>query len=136
MNSSRLTFCAILLLFVSAITAHSLQDVEGDLSPQDRWLQGQSVFTVAIAPQTLRTQYFSPESLKGSLPRLWPWHIKADWCEGKEKQRGVVVLKNRDVIFWHSCAAGLIVFEGEKYPGSFGFKGEKAGKDSPSSENR
>ncbi len=88
MNSSRLTFCAILLLFVSAITAHSLQEVEGDLSPQDRWLQGQSVFTVAIAPQTLTTQYFSPKSLKVSLPRLWPWHIKADWCKGKEKQRG------------------------------------------------
>ncbi|MDH3691432.1 MAG: hypothetical protein OEU36_18485 [Gammaproteobacteria bacterium] len=121
MNLSRLTFCAILLVPLPAITAHS-QLEEHDLSPRDRWLQGQSVFTVAIAPQNLTTQYFSAESLRESLPRLWPAHIMADWCKGKEKQHGVVVLKNTDVVFWHSCAADFIVFEGDKYPGSFGFK--------------
>lgn len=128
-NFSRLTSCALLLFFVSAIAAQSQQEL-GNTSTHDKWLRGQSVLTVAIAPQTLTTQYFSPESLKKSLPRLYPAHIRADWCKGKEKQRGVVVLKNGDVIFWHSCAAGLIVFEGEEYFGTFGFKGQKEGQGS------
>ena len=36
-------------------------------------------------------------------------------------QRGVVVLTNSDVVFWHSCAASLISFDGEAYPGSCTF---------------
>lgn len=120
-NLSRLTFCPILLALLPAVPAHAQLEAH-DMSPRDRWLRGQSVFTVAIAPQILTTQYFSAESLKESLPRLWPAHIRADWCKGKAKQQGVVVLKNEDVIFWHSCAADLIVFEDDKYPGSFGFK--------------
>ena len=121
MNFSHQISYVILLVFASTATAYS--QIEGhDLSPQQRWLRGQSVFAVAIAPQPLTTQYFSAKSLKESLPRLWPAHIIADWCKGKEKQRGVIVLENGDVIFWHSCAANLIVFEGDKYPGAFGFE--------------
>ena len=121
MNFLRAALCMTPLVLVSAAASHS-QLAEHDMSPQDRWLRGQSVFTIAIAPQALSTQYFSAEYLKQSLPRLWPAHIRADWCEGKDRQRGVVVLRNGDVIFWHSCAVDLIVFEGDEYPGSFGFK--------------
>ncbi len=122
MNRARLTSCALLLLLAPAIAAQSGQQSLGDLSPYTRWVRGQSVFTVAIAPQRLTTPFFSPESLKRSLPNLYPALIRADWCDGKEKQRGVVVLTNGDVVFWHSCAAGLISFEGVQYPGTFAFK--------------
>ena len=122
MNRTRLTCCALLLLLAPAIAAQSGQQSLGDLSPYDRWLRGQSVFAVAIAPQRLTTQFFSPESLERSLPNLYPALIRADWCDGKEKQRGVVVLTNGDVVFWHSCAAGLISFEGDQYPATFSFK--------------
>ncbi len=117
-----LTTCALLFLLFSAMAAQSDQKSLGDISPFDRWSQGQSVFAVAIAPQKLTTPFFSPESLKRSLPNLYPALIRADWCQGGERQRGVVVFTNGDVVFWHSCAAGLIVFDGEQYPGTFGFK--------------
>ena len=121
MNVLREALCLLPVVLLSAGTTYS-QPAEPDMSPHDRWVRGQSVVTVAIAPHPLSTQYFSAEHLKESLPRLWPAHIRANWCEGKERQRGVVVIGNGDVIFWHSCAANLIVFEGDTYPGSFGFK--------------
>ncbi len=124
MNRAHLTSCALLLLLAPAIAAQSGQKTLGDMSAYDRWLRGQSVFAVAIAPQVLTTPFFSPESLKRSLPDLYPALIRADWCQGKEKQRGVVVFTNGDVVFWHSCAAGLILFEGDRYPGSFSIKEE------------
>jgi hypothetical protein len=96
----------------------------GDASPYDRWSRDQSVFSVAIAPQELTAPYFSPESLKRLMPDLSPARIRADWCDGKERQRGVVVFTGGDVVFWHSCAPGLIVFEGNQYPGSFSFNYE------------
>ncbi len=122
MNRARLTSCALLLLFALAFAAQSGQQTLGDVSAYDRWLRGQSVFAVAIAPQKLTMLFFSPASLKRSLPNLHPAHIRADWCQGKEKQRGVVVLTNGDVVFWQSCAAGLIHFEGDQYPGTFAVK--------------
>ncbi len=124
MIRARLTSCALLLLFAPAFAAQSSQQSLGDVSTYDRWLRGQSVFAVAIAPQELTTPFFSPESLQRSLPNLGPALIRADWCHGKEKQRGVVVLTNGDVVFWHSCAAGLIYFEGDQYPGAFAVKEE------------
>ena len=122
MNYARLASCALLLLLAPVIAAQSGQQTLSDVSTFDRWLRGQSVFAVAIAPQELTTPFFSPESLKRSLLSLWPAHIRADWCQGKEKQRGVVVLTNGDVVFWQSCAAGLIHFEGDQYPGTFAVK--------------
>ncbi len=122
MNYARLASCALLLLLAPVIAAQSGQQTLSDVSTYDRWLRGQSVFAVAIAPQELTTPFFSPESLKRSLPSLWPAHIRADWCQGKEKQRGVVVLTNGDVVFWQSCAAELIYFEGDQYPGTFAVK--------------
>ncbi len=111
-----------------------------DMSTFERWSNGNMVFAVAIAPkehdakefteeyikemdsQSHTTQYFTEESLREMLPYLWPAHISVDWCEGKDIQRGVVVFDNKDIVFWHSCAPELIVFEGKEYPGSFGFK--------------
>ena len=124
MNRACLTSCALLFLLAPAIAAQSGQETLSDVSTYDRWSRGQSVFAVAVARQKLTTPFFSPESLKRSLPNLYPALIRADWCQEREKQRGVVVLTNGDVVFWHSCAAGLIAFEGDQYPGTFGFKEE------------
>lgn len=122
MNVVHVAFSALLLTLVPVVAAQSRQQRLSDMSAYDSWLRGQSVLAVAVAPQELRTPYFSAESLRSALPNLWPALIRANWCEGKEKQRGVVVLTNGDVVFWHSCAASLISFDGEAYPGSFTFK--------------
>ena len=127
MNVAHLAGTALLLTSVPVFAIYAGPQSLGDLSPYDRWSRGQSVLHVAVAPEELRTPYFSPESLKRSLPNLYPALIRADWCEGKERQRGVIVFTNRDVVFWHSCAAGLIIFEGDQYPGSFSFKEEVDG---------
>ena len=70
------------------------------------------------------TPYFTAESLEEALPRLHPAHIQANWCEGQWKQRGVIVLENREVLFWYSCKKGFIGIEGEGdyRQGSYGFK--------------
>jgi len=91
-----------------------------------RVTEDQKVFTVAVSPDLPdgKAPYFTAESLKEALPRLWPAHILQNWCEGKWQQKGVIVLENKEVIFWHSCEKDLIVFEGEKYFGTFGFRTE------------
>ena len=124
MNVAHLAYTALLVAVIPVVGVHAGPQRLGELSPYDRWSRGQSVLSVAIAPQELRTPYFSPESLKRSLPDLYPARIRADWCDGKERQRGVVVFTNGDVVFWHSCAPGLISFDGDHYPGSFVFKEE------------
>ena len=124
MNIAPLTRTALLLLVVAVVGVHAGSQNLADLSPYDRWSRGQSVFRVAVAPRALKTPYFSPESLERSLPDLYPARIRADWCDGKERQHGVVVFTNGDVVFWHSCAPGLISFEGDHYPGSFSFNKE------------
>ena len=113
-----------LLVTIALHGVHAGSQRLGDVSPYDRWRRDHFVLRVAIAPQELRTPYFSPESLKRSLPALYPARIRADWCDGQERQRGVVVFTNGDVVFWHSCAPGLISFEGDQYPGSYSFKKE------------
>jgi len=93
----------------------------GDMTMWERLTSNQKIFTVAVSPNE-SASYFTAESLKDALPRLHPAHILANWCKGKPKQTGVVVLENKDVMFWYSCQEGLIVFEGDKYYGSYGFK--------------
>ena len=122
MNVAHVALGALLLTLVPVVAAQSGQHTLSGMSTYDSWLRGRSVRAVAVAPQKLETPYFSAESLRSALPNLWPALIRANWCEGKEKQRGVVVLTNGEVVFWHSCAASLISFDGEAYPGSFTFK--------------
>ena len=124
MNIAHLAYTALLVTIAPVVSVQAGPQRLGDVSPYDRWRRDQSVLSVAIAPQQLRTPYFSPESLKRLLPDLYPALIRADWCDGQEEQRGVVVFTNGDVVFWHSCAPGLISFEGDQYPGSYSFKNE------------
>ena len=124
MSPARLVSCTLLFLLAATLGAASDQQSLNDASPFDRWSQGHSVFAVAVAPQELATPFFSAASLQQLLPDLYPARIRADWCQAKEKQRGVVVLSNGDIVFWHSCAPGLISFEGHQYPGTYGFKAE------------
>lgn len=119
-----MAYIALLVTIAPVVSVQAGAQSLGDVSPYDRWRRDQSVLSVTIAPQQLRTPYFSPESLKRLLPDLSPARIRADWCDGKERQRGVVVFTNGDVVFWHSCAVELIVFEGDQYPGSYSFKNE------------
>lgn len=84
------------------------------------------IFTIAISAdeESKSTNYFTVESLKESIPFLWPAHILLNWCENASKQKGVIVLENKDVIFWHSCKKDFIVFEGKTYGGSYSFAKE------------
>ena len=93
----------------------------------------QNIFAVAVSPDVPEgiSPYFTAESLKELLPDLWPAKIRAAWCEGQWKQTGVIVLENKDIIFWHSCTKNLVAFEG-KYRGWYGFKrGERTGIPQP-----
>ena len=122
MHRAHYSYIVVLLLTLSSATALSAERSLNDASPYDRWSRGQSLLSVAVAPQLMSTQpYFTADSLKQKIANLHPAHIRADWCRGKEKQRGVVVFTNGDVVFWYSCAPERIVFEGDAYPGAFGF---------------
>ncbi len=115
--------CLCLLLSASCLA----EDNHSNWTTWQRVSGDQKVLTVAVSPDLPdgKASYFTAESLKEALPRLWPAHILKNWCEGKWQQRGVIVLESKEVIFWHSCEKDLIVFEGEKYFGSFGFRKEE-----------
>ena len=97
MNIAHLAYTALLVTIAPVVSVQAGPQGLGDVSPYDRWRRDQSVLSVAIAPQQLRTPYFSPESLKRSLPDLYPAHIRADWCDGQEEQRGPVVFVGQGV---------------------------------------
>ena len=120
------------LVFSAIISSLLIGPSSAPTHPRD-WTTWQSVsgnqdiFVVAIHSQPPEgvKQYFTSESLEEALPRLWPAHILANWCKSEWKQRGVIVLKNKEVIFWHSCAMDLIVFEGDRVE-SYGFRDKEA----------
>ena len=67
------------------------------------------VFTIATFPYPEKSKpYFTPESLLRALPSFRPG--KAEIKVGAKRwwQSGVIVLKNKDVLFWQTCRSNFI----------------------------
>src|SRR6267142_253630 len=109
------TFILLVASVVLNASETSAQTHPGDLSMWERISRQQNILVVAVTPgfPAGKTPYFTADSLRNALPQLWPAHVLAitKWCEKAPIQSGVIVLENKDVIFWRSCEKGLIVFD-------------------------
>ena len=121
--SMKLFLIASILLFTFNSICYAKKSLN-DMTMWERLVGKKKVFAIATAPGIPKgkTPYFTSKSLEKKLPSLYPAHISIKWCDGKWKQRGAIVLDNKDVIFWHSCENNLIIFEGKKYFGSYTFQ--------------
>jgi hypothetical protein len=97
-------FCAVLLGMVFCALPVSLANDE----PQSlkSLPKSEEIFTIAINPvpdARYFTPYFTPESLRNALPDFRPG--KAEIRNGGRRiwQSGVIVLKDKNVLFWTTC---------------------------------
>ena len=100
---NKLFLCTVLLAPPNHFTAH----------PSNHALpKPEDIFTVAAYPHgKVFKPYFTPESLLRELP-----HFKAGRPELKAGakrwwQSGVIVLKNKQVLFWRTCRSNFIMID-------------------------
>jgi hypothetical protein len=69
-----------------------------------------NVFVVAVTPHSKDFKdYFTPESLLRALPKLVPADVLLP--AGKKWQSGVIVLKDKTVLFWRTCGDWFIAVD-------------------------
>ena len=70
------------------------------------------VFTIAIKPQAKQlTAHFTPASLLAALPDLKPAHMLEPIGGKIWSQSGVIVLKDKTVLFWRSYRDDVVALE-------------------------
>ena len=70
------------------------------------------VFTIAIKPQAKQLpEHFTPRSLLAALPRLKPAYMVEPIGGKIWSQSGVIVLKDKSVLFWRSYRDDVIAVE-------------------------
>jgi hypothetical protein len=105
----------LLLLLVSSAGSKSAS-VKSLPKPED-------IYTIAINPilslpapaqpgldsnQLLRMRYFSPESLREALPNFKPGEAEIKNGARRVWESGVIVLNDREVLFWTTCRTNFI----------------------------
>ena len=70
------------------------------------------MFIIAVSPHDKVLQdYFTPESLLQSLPKLVPADVRLKGGAKKWWQSGVIVLKDKEVLFWRTCGDWFIAID-------------------------
>ena len=70
------------------------------------------VFTIAVKPQAKQlTAHFTPASLLAALPHLKPAYMMEPIGGKIWSQSGVIVLKDKTVLFWRSYRADVVAVE-------------------------
>ena len=70
------------------------------------------VFVVAVAPHSEELKdYFTPDSLGQALPKLVPSDVRLPVGGKVFWQSGVIVLKDRTVLFWRTCGDWFIAVD-------------------------
>jgi len=95
----------ILLISVAVTFAVEPEKMTGLPSPKD-------VFTIAISPHSKELKdYFSPDSLLKSLPKLVPADVQLPAGGKIFWQSGAIVLKDKTVLFWRTCGDWFIAID-------------------------
>ena len=72
----------------------------------------EEVLVIAVHPSpTIETPYFTPNSLLEALPHFRPGEPKIKVGARRAWQSGVIVLKNKDVLFWRTAHDNFIVID-------------------------
>lgn len=73
------------------------------------------VFTIAARPDANNFKpYFTAESLLRRLPEFRPGTPEIKVGAKRWWQSGVIVLKDKRVLFWRTCRSNFIIVEGER----------------------
>lgn len=71
--------------------------------------KAEDVFTIAVHPVFPEMpHYFTPESMQQALPRFKPGQAEIKVGARRFWQSGVIVLKNKEVLFWSTCRKNFI----------------------------
>lgn len=72
----------------------------------------EEVFVIAVDPASLHTplaqRYFTPESMQQMLPQFKLGEAELKMGTKRVWQSGVIVLKNKKVLFWTTCRKNFI----------------------------
>jgi hypothetical protein len=99
------TILALLILGTTVSFAAEPQVLTGLPSPDD-------VFVISIAPHPREMKdYFTPESLLKALPALVPSDVLLPVGGKVWWQSGVIVLKDKSVLFWRTCGDWFIAID-------------------------
>jgi hypothetical protein len=70
------------------------------------------VFVVAVEPHSKELKdYFTPDSLLQALPKLVPSDVRLPVGGREIWQSGVIVLKDKTVLFWRTCGDWFIAVD-------------------------
>ncbi len=119
----KMILTALLIAFAVSVVADE-QRMTGLPAPDD-------VFVVAVAPQANELKdYFTPDSLLQALPKLVPSDVQLPVGDRVFWQSGVIVLKDKTVLFWRTCGDWFIAVD--KPTGTMFFAFEK--KETPNQQ--
>lgn len=98
----------ILTALLTAIAISAIADEQrmtGLPTPDD-------VFVVAVAPHSKDLKdYFTPDSLLQALPDLAPSYVRLPVGDKVFWQSGVIVLKDKTVLFWRTCGDWFVAVD-------------------------
>jgi hypothetical protein len=95
----------VLLTVIAVSIAADEQKMTGLPAPDD-------VFVVAVAPHSRELKdYFTPDSLLRALPKLVPSDVLLPGGDKVLWQSGVIVLKDKTVLFWRTCGNWFIAVD-------------------------
>ena len=91
-----------LFLRVPATDSESMKDLP----------KSEDIFTIAVNPSPSGTastpRYFTPESLREALPNFKPGEAEIKAGARRVWESGVIVLNNKEVLFWTTCRKNFI----------------------------
>jgi hypothetical protein len=97
--------CGIAAAFMFLSVSESMAETPPLPSPAD-------IFTIAIKPQAKQlTAHFTPASLLAALPDFKPAYMLEPIGGKIWSQSGVIVLKDKTVLFWRSYRDDVIAVE-------------------------
>ena len=97
--------CGLAAAFFSLLAAKTMAETPPLPSPDQ-------VFTIAIKPHAKQlTDHFTPASLLAALPHLKPAYMVEPIGGKIWTQTGVIVLKDKTVLFWRSYRDDVIAIE-------------------------
>ena len=74
----------------------------------------ENVFVIAVSPHPKEIRdyyYFTPDSLLKALPKLVPADVQIPGHATRFWQYGVIVLKDKTVLFWRTCGDWFIAID-------------------------
>ena len=94
-------------LFLLAISSAGSESTSVNFLPKP-----ENIFTIAINPipsgSASTTRYFTSESLREALPKLRLGEAEIKFGDRKIWESGVIVLNNKEVLFWTTCRKNFI----------------------------